>query len=94
MPDGGVGNLREAAFGVSAGSAVAGVPAVPGIDICGQTLDIMAAAMAEVVHIEAAIKGKVNPSIHAADQAYELALKEGIPFREAYRHVAGALKSK
>jgi argininosuccinate lyase len=54
----------------------------------------MAAALAEVVFDEAAIKAKVNPAIHAADQAYELALKEGIPFREAYRRVASTLKSK
>ena len=69
-------------------------PLFRGIDICGQTLDIMAAALAEVVFDEAAIKAKVNPGIHAADQAYELALKEGIPFREAYRRVASTLKSK
>ena len=69
-------------------------PLFRGIDICGQTLDIMAAALAEVVFDEAAIKAKVNPAIHAADQAYELALKEGIPFREAYRRVASTLKSK
>jgi argininosuccinate lyase len=69
-------------------------PLFRGIDVCGQTLDIMAAAMAEVVFDEAAIKARVNPAIHAADQAYELALKEGIPFREAYRRVASTLKSK
>lgn len=54
----------------------------------------MAAPLAEVVFDEAAIKAKVNPGIHAADQAYEPALKEGIPFREAYRRVAGTLKNR
>ena len=68
-------------------------PLFRGIDICGQTLDIMAAALAEVAFDEAAIKTKVNPSIHAADQAYEIALKEGIPFREAYKRVATQLGS-
>jgi argininosuccinate lyase len=68
-------------------------PLFRGIDICGQSLDIMAAALAEVMFDEAAIKAKVNPSIHAADQAYELALKEGIPFREAYKRIA-ALEAK
>jgi argininosuccinate lyase len=67
-------------------------PLFRGIDICAQTLDIMAAAMAEVVFDETAITTKVNPSIHAADQAYELALKEGIPFRDAYKRVATSLK--
>jgi len=46
-----------------------------------------------VVFDEAAIKSKVNPAIHAADQAYELALKEGIPFREAYKRIAIRIKS-
>ncbi|MEO8306404.1 MAG: argininosuccinate lyase, partial [Pseudomonadota bacterium] len=50
-------------------------PLFRGIDTCAQTLDIMAAALAEVVFDETAIKAKVNPGIHAADQAYELALK-------------------
>jgi argininosuccinate lyase len=45
-----------------------------------------------VVFDEAAIKARVNPAIHAADQAYELALKEGIPFREAYRRIAASIK--
>jgi argininosuccinate lyase len=67
-------------------------PLFRGIDICGQTVDIMAAALAEVVFDEAAIKARVNPAIHAADQAYELALKEGIPFREAYRRIAASIK--
>jgi len=66
-------------------------PLFRGIDICAQTLDIMAAALATVEFDEAAIKVKVNPAIHAADRAYELALKEGIPFREAYKRVASSL---
>jgi argininosuccinate lyase len=63
-------------------------PLFRSIDLCAQTLDIMAAALTEVTFDEAAIEAKVNPSIHAADQAYELALKEGIPFREAYKRIA------
>jgi len=42
---------------------------------------------------EAAIKARVNPAIHAADQAYELAMKEGIPFREAYKRIAATQKT-
>jgi argininosuccinate lyase len=63
-------------------------PLFRGIDLCAQTLEIMALALAEVTFDEEAIKARVNPAIHAADQAYELAMKEGIPFREAYRRVA------
>jgi argininosuccinate lyase len=67
-------------------------PLFRGIDVCAQTLDIMAAALTEVVFDGVAINAKVNPAIHTADQAYELALKEGIPFRDAYRRVAQSLK--
>jgi argininosuccinate lyase len=67
-------------------------PLFRGIDLCAQTLDIMAAALAEVRFDEAAIKARVNPAIAAADEAYALVLKEGIPFREAYRRVAEKLK--
>jgi len=65
-------------------------PLFRGIDICGQTLDIMAAALVEIAFDESAIKAKVNPGIHAADRAYALALDEGIPFREAYKRIAGS----
>jgi argininosuccinate lyase len=68
-------------------------PLFRGIDLCAQTLDIMAAALPEVTFDEAAIKAKVNPAIHAADHAYELAMKEGIPFRDAYRRIATELKN-
>lgn len=67
-------------------------PLFRGIDICVQTLDIMAAALAEVQFNEAAITAKVNAAIHAADQAYAIALQEGIPFREAYRRVSEKLR--
>jgi argininosuccinate lyase len=67
-------------------------PLFRGIDLCAATLDIMAAALAEVVFDEAAIKARVNPAIGAADEAYALVLKEGIPFREAYKRVAAKLK--
>lgn len=47
----------------------------------------MAVGLAEVVFDERMTKTKVNPSIHAADEGYELALKEGIPFRDAYKRI-------
>jgi argininosuccinate lyase len=67
-------------------------PLFRGIDLCAATLDIMAAALREVSFDGAAIKSKVNPAISAADEAYELVLKEGIPFRDAYKRVAAKLK--
>jgi argininosuccinate lyase len=67
-------------------------PLFRGIDTCAQTLDMMATALAEVSFDETAIKSKVNAAINAADEAYELVLKEGIPFREAYKRVGAKLK--
>jgi len=34
-----------------------------------------------------------DPSIHAAEEANALVVREGIPFREAYRRVGAALKA-
>lgn len=69
-------------------------PLFRGIDLCGQTLDIMAAALPEVTFDDAMIMEKINPAIHAADQAYALSLKEGIPFRDAYRLVSTQLRKE
>jgi argininosuccinate lyase len=66
-------------------------PLFRGIDICAQTLDIMAAALPQVEFNPDRIR--IDPSIHAADEAYALVLKEGIPFREAYKRVAARQKS-
>ena len=35
---------------------------------------------------------RLDPAIHAAEQANRLVVSEGIPFREAYRRVAAKLK--
>lgn len=67
-------------------------PLFRGIDVCTQTLDIIAPALAEVVFDKTTIEAAISPGIDAADRAYELALKEGIPFRDAYKRVATALK--
>ncbi len=37
---------------------------------------------------------QLDPSIHAAEQANELVVREGIPFREAYRRVGAGLRDK
>jgi argininosuccinate lyase len=67
-------------------------PLFRGIDLCTQTLDIMAAALAEVRFNAATIK--LDPAIHAAEEAYSLVRKEGISFREAYRRVGLKLKNQ
>jgi argininosuccinate lyase len=68
------------------------VPLFRGIDVAQQTLDLLPAAIdamkfrPENIHLD--------PAIHAAEEANALVVKEGIPFREAYRRVAEKLKPK
>ena len=65
-------------------------PVFRSIDMCLDTLDLLPAAIAGVRFRRDRIR--LDPSIHAAAQANELVVKEGIPFREAYRRVGEALK--
>ncbi|MFO0452854.1 MAG: argininosuccinate lyase [Pseudomonadota bacterium] len=58
-------------------------PLFRGIDVALQTLDILPAALAGVKFRPENVR--IDPSIHAAEQANRLAVEEGIPFREAYR---------
>jgi len=68
------------------------VPLFRGIDLCALTLDILPAALAGVRFRAENIR--LDPSIHAAEQANALVVAEGIPFREAYRRVAEALRKR
>jgi len=61
-------------------------PLFRGIDLALATLDILPPALGEVRFRPDRIR--LDPTIHAAEQAYELVVREGIPFREAYRRVA------
>jgi argininosuccinate lyase len=65
-------------------------PLFRGIDLAAQTLDLLPAAIAAISFKPQNIE--LDPSIHAAEQAYSLVVGEGIPFREAYRRVAAKLK--
>jgi len=65
-------------------------PLFRGIDLALQTLDLLPAAIAAMAFLPQHIH--LDPSIHAAEQAYALVVSEGIPFREAYRRVAAKLK--
>lgn len=68
------------------------VPLFRGIDLCLDTLDILPGALAGVKFRKDRIR--LDPSIHAAAEANELVVKEGIPFREAYRRVGEKLKKR
>jgi argininosuccinate lyase len=61
-------------------------PLFRSIDLCGETLAIMAAAIPQLRFKPESIR--MDADIHAAAEANELVAKEGIPFREAYRRVA------
>ena len=65
-------------------------PLFRGIDLAAQTLDLLPAAIAAMSFKPQNIK--LDPSIHAAEQAYAMVIAEGIPFREAYRRIAAKLK--
>ncbi len=65
-------------------------PVFRGIDLCLQTMDIMAAALPAVSFNAEAIQ--IDPAIHAAEEANALVVSEGIPFREAYRRIGAKLR--
>jgi argininosuccinate lyase len=65
-------------------------PLFRGIDSCLQTLQILPSALDGVSFRPENIR--LDPGIHDAAAANALVAKEGIPFREAYRRVAGRLK--
>lgn len=61
-------------------------PLFRGIDVCAQVLAVLPAALGGLRFRPEKIR--LDPSIHAAARANELVVKEGIPFRDAYRRVA------
>jgi argininosuccinate lyase len=65
-------------------------PLFRGIDSCLQTLQILPSALDGVSFRPENIR--LDSGIHAAAAANALVAKEGIPFREAYRRVAGSLE--
>jgi argininosuccinate lyase len=68
------------------------VPLFRSIDVCLDTLGILPAALAGVSFRKDRIR--LDPSIHAAAEANELVVKEGISFREAYRRIGEKLRKK
>ena len=65
-------------------------PLFRGIDIAAQTLDILPPAIGAMKFRPERIR--LEPAIHAAEEANKLVVTEGIPFREAYRRVGAKLK--
>ncbi|HEY8051968.1 MAG: argininosuccinate lyase [Steroidobacterales bacterium] len=65
-------------------------PLFRGIDLAHATLAILPAAIEALQFRPSAIR--LDPAIHAAEEANRLVVTEGIPFREAYRRVAAKLK--
>ena len=65
-------------------------PLFRGIDLAAETLGILPPAL-DAMRFRAE-RIALDPSIHAAEQAYALVASEGIPFREAYRRIAEKLQ--
>ncbi|HEV3185291.1 MAG TPA: argininosuccinate lyase [Xanthobacteraceae bacterium] len=65
-------------------------PLFRGIDSALETLAILPPAIEALQFRRAAIR--LDPAIHAAEEANRLVVTEGIPFREAYQRVAAKLK--
>ncbi|HKD54010.1 MAG TPA: argininosuccinate lyase [Steroidobacteraceae bacterium] len=65
-------------------------PLFRGIDLAAATLAILPPAIGALQFCPEAIR--LDPSIHAAEEANRLAASGGLPFREAYRQVAAKLK--
>jgi argininosuccinate lyase len=61
-------------------------PLFRGIDLALQSTALLAAALAEVRFNAERIQ--LDPALHAAEEAYALVTREGIPFREAYQRIA------
>ncbi len=65
-------------------------PLFRAIDVAEETLGILPAALDAMRFRPERIR--LDPAIHAAEEANRLVVREGIPFREAYRRVAAQLK--
>ena len=68
------------------------VPLFRGIDLCADTLAILPSALAGIRFRTENIR--LDPSIHAAAEANELVVRDGISFREAYRRIGAKLQEK
>jgi argininosuccinate lyase len=67
-------------------------PLFRSIDLATDVLAIMAHALPNVRFLSANIE--LKPELYAAQQANELVVREGLPFREAYRRIAARFARK
>ncbi|MGH8251024.1 MAG: argininosuccinate lyase [Steroidobacteraceae bacterium] len=67
-------------------------PLFRGIDACRQVLGVLPAVLEGLSFRPENIR--LDPTIHATAQANELVVREGVPFREAYRRVAVILSAR
>jgi argininosuccinate lyase len=67
-------------------------PLFRGIDRALETLGIMGAALDALRFRPERIR--LDPAVHAAEEAYALVLEQGIPFREAYARVAARYRHR
>ena len=67
-------------------------PLFRGIDLTQQTLDLLPGALDGMRFRPERIR--LDPGIHAAEEANRMVVAEGIPFREAYRRIAARLKDR
>jgi argininosuccinate lyase len=65
-------------------------PLFRGIDLAAETLAVLAAAIPGIRFHRESIR--LDPDLHAVEEAYRLVLDDGLPFREAYRRVAERYK--
>ncbi len=61
-------------------------PLFRSIDLATESIDVMAEVVSGIRFVPGRIR--LDPDIHAAEEANRLVMSEGIPFREAYRRVA------
>lgn len=61
-------------------------PLFRALDVSHMLCEVMAHSMAHVRFVQEHIK--IDPAIHAAEQAYKLVVEESITFRDAYRRIA------
>ncbi|HSN50909.1 MAG TPA: argininosuccinate lyase [Woeseiaceae bacterium] len=61
-------------------------PLFRGIDLAVDSVDILAHVLDGIVFVPSRVR--LDPGVHATEEAYRLVREKGIPFREAYRQVA------
>jgi argininosuccinate lyase len=65
-------------------------PLMQALDITASTLAICALALDGLTPVESALRAACTPEVFATDAAYAL-VRQGVPFRDAYRQVASHL---